>query len=108
MRVSTVIFGARPRLALSRLFRSGSSVAFPFTTSARLLRKRSDSLGFSSSVRCNLCGRMHREISPRESFEEPFDLFDGGVARLRLHALEQRAFIRCVQAIAIYGAAEVI
>src|SRR5712664_3377248 len=153
IRVSTVTFGARPRVALSRLFRSGSRGAFPFTTSARLLRKRSASLGFSSSVRCksevesiqhdaggiresirlvnvhaptgqharnrreesravrrkqrqgesmargeefglhrisaqlpvqrkvrgNLRRRMHREIPPRESFEEPFNLFDAGV-----------------------------
>src|SRR5260370_22419788 len=50
-RVSTVTFGARPRVALSRLLRSGSRGAFPFTTSARLLQKRCASLGFSSSVR---------------------------------------------------------
>ena len=59
-------------------------------------------------VRRNLRRRMHREIPPRESFEEPLDLFEGGAARQRLHPLEQRAFIRRVQAVAIQRAAEVV
>ena len=65
-------------------------------------------LAIKLEVRRNLRRGMHGQIPARESFEEALDLLDCGVTRFGFNALEERAFIRSVQAVAIQRAAKVV
>src|SRR5579862_2718862 len=59
-------------------------------------------------VRCNFRCRMHREIPPGESFEEALDLCSVRGACLNPHSLQQKYFVRGMQAIAVECMAKVI
>ena len=60
-------------------------------------------------MRGDLLRRVHREIAPRESFEEPLDFLGrSSAAGARLDAPKQRDFVVRAQPVAVEGPAEVI